>query len=301
MNASDVTVAICTKERPELLKECLKTLLVHASCRVLVVDNGNAPGGVASIAAGHSAAYVYQDRPGLSAARNKAIETSSTRIIAFLDDDCRVTEGWLSALVAGFTSLEVGAVTGPAVSEASANLVQREFDDFSRRYCAPEEKELTRHDHIDGLIMRESAGVGANMAFVRNALLEVGGFPETLRNSGDDDYIFYRVLDQGYRIRYVPAAIVYQQHRARFLDALVRVYEYGRDEVDVLSILATELCRKQELRRSRTRLCLGTAHVFIRTIAKLKPIQSCFALAQLCGCLVAALGNRFVPEPTNLP
>lgn len=52
--------------------------------------------------------------PGLSAARNSAIEHATGEILVFLDDDAVPGPGWLATLVAPFTRAEVKAVGGAA-------------------------------------------------------------------------------------------------------------------------------------------------------------------------------------------
>ena len=87
--------------------------------------------------------------------------------------------------------------------------------------------------HPYGMIAVQHLGVGANMAFRRRLLEEVGGFDTTLdvgtpsRGAGDLE-MFHRVLSAGATIRYEPTALVWHQHR-RDMTALRRqLYDNGR-------------------------------------------------------------------------
>lgn len=85
-----VTIAICTYNRPELLRKCLDSLgrqtVGRDKFKVLVIDNF---GDKASelTAAEHSASYVHEPATGLSNARNRAWKEAGTTWVFYLDDD----------------------------------------------------------------------------------------------------------------------------------------------------------------------------------------------------------------------
>jgi glycosyltransferase involved in cell wall biosynthesis len=122
-----VTVAIPTFRRNQHLAELVPLLL--AQCRdlsssgvyvaeVLVVDND--PGGGARDLvrswAGEGVRYVHEATPGLSAARNRALsESPKARLLAFMDDDGRPDDGWLSELVRTWAVDRPAAVAGRVV------------------------------------------------------------------------------------------------------------------------------------------------------------------------------------------
>ncbi len=97
--APEITVAICTRGRPERLRNALRSLedQDYPALRVLVVDNAPTDTETRRVASEQSAQldldYIVEPRPGLSWARNRAIDDSSSEIIAWLDDDERLTAG----------------------------------------------------------------------------------------------------------------------------------------------------------------------------------------------------------------
>jgi hypothetical protein len=139
-------VAVLTYRRTEGLARTLDTLIT--ACRglpnasVLVVDNN--PGGDArpialAVAAGPPRGrlrYVHEPRPGIAAARNRAIgESSDADVLVFVDDDERPTPGWLEQLLRLHGERGPAAVAGPVVSEF-ARLPERWILDgrfFTRR------------------------------------------------------------------------------------------------------------------------------------------------------------------------
>jgi succinoglycan biosynthesis protein ExoM len=127
-----VCVAVLTYRRPDdiaaalprLVEQALSISADDACCDVVVVDND--PGGgarklVESFAAGDPrvpVVYEHESRPGIAAARNRALAAASdVDVLVFIDDDERPMEGWLSHLLATYRATGSAAVVGPVVSE----------------------------------------------------------------------------------------------------------------------------------------------------------------------------------------
>lgn len=86
---------------------------------VVVVDND--PNGSAREAFdrldAQGARYVHEPRPGISAARNRAIdEAGHANALIFIDDDEIPDEGWLQSLVDAWLAWGCAGVTGPVTS-----------------------------------------------------------------------------------------------------------------------------------------------------------------------------------------
>src|SRR4029079_14954080 len=60
----------------------------------------------------------------------------------------------------------------------------------------------------------------------RSALLEVGGFDETLP-SGEDVDLCWRLIESGSRVRHEPIALVAHEHRTQMRELLGRKAFYG--------------------------------------------------------------------------
>lgn len=101
-----VTIAICTRNRATLLQSCLQALLeqvdVMTDVELLVVDNGSSDSTQNIIALFADAfpclSAVIEPEPGLSRARNRAIATAAASWVAFLDDDGRPLNAYVSRL-----------------------------------------------------------------------------------------------------------------------------------------------------------------------------------------------------------
>ncbi|WP_043675193.1 glycosyltransferase family 2 protein [Clavibacter michiganensis] len=136
--AASLVVAILTYRRPDDIRAVLPLVAAQAaelreaaeadptlprSVRIVVVDNDPAGGAGAIVedAAADSAApiaYVHEPTPGISAARNRALdEAGHDDLLVFLDDDERPDPGWLAALVRARHATGSAGVAGPVRSE----------------------------------------------------------------------------------------------------------------------------------------------------------------------------------------
>ncbi len=62
----------------------------------------------------HASVFANAHEPGLSGARNTAVERATGEVLVFLDDDAVPEPGWLSALIGAFDEDDVAAVGGAA-------------------------------------------------------------------------------------------------------------------------------------------------------------------------------------------
>jgi len=108
-------VVVCTRDRPDHLERCLRSLegLDPTPTEVVVVDNAPTTGATKAVVGSFPAVtYVKEPRPGLSVARNTALAHTAADVVAFTDDDVTVHPRWLARLVAGFDKPGIDAVTG---------------------------------------------------------------------------------------------------------------------------------------------------------------------------------------------
>ena len=235
-----VTVAVCTRDRPDALARCLDSLdqLEYAAFEILVVDNAPSSDATRLLVErrGRRVRYVRESRPGLDWARNRAIAEAAGEVIAFTDDDVEVDPGWVRAIVTAFAADDaVAAVTGlvlPAELETEAQVLFERYRGFGRGF-------LPRRIACDGrraIAYRYGAagdyGTGANMAFRRSLFERVGDFDPALgagtpTRGGDDLEMFFRVLKEGHALLYEPRAIVRHRHRRSIEELRRQVADHG--------------------------------------------------------------------------
>lgn len=101
----DITIAICSWNRAELLRGALQSLSAALACarsevEVLVVNNNSTDHTdevIADTRLQVPLRRVFESRPGLSHARNAAVKAAKGEYILWIDDDVLVEPGWLLA------------------------------------------------------------------------------------------------------------------------------------------------------------------------------------------------------------
>jgi hypothetical protein len=71
---------------------------------------------------------------------------------------------------------------------------------------------------------------GCNMAFVKRALVEIGGFDPIFHKAGDDVDLCWRLEQAGFKIGFSPAAFVWHYRRSTISDYLKQQRGYGEAE-----------------------------------------------------------------------
>jgi GT2 family glycosyltransferase len=231
---ADVTVAVCTRDRPLALEGCLTALgrLDAQGHELLVVDNCPADDQTREVVSRFTnVRYVREPRPGLNHARNRALREARRSIVAFTDDDTTPDPAWLRSLVVNFDDPRVMCVTGltmPSELETEAQELFERYSSMARGFTRVVYDSTTLSPALGGRV-----GVGANMAVRRGLVDDIGPFDPALdcgtgtRSGGDNEY-FTRILCAGYRIVYEPAALSWHCHRASRAEVRDVMYGYGR-------------------------------------------------------------------------
>ena len=124
-NLPTVTIAVLTYKRPGDLTAILPLLVDQAhltgnECHILVVDNDAQGDGAAAarlIDEGNGLiTAVVEPRPGIAAARNRALDAATTDLLVFIDDDERPSAQWLSHLLSVQSQFDPTGVVGPVIS-----------------------------------------------------------------------------------------------------------------------------------------------------------------------------------------
>ncbi len=201
------TVVICTRNRPEALRNCIAELARQSflSYEILVVENNRVVTEAQSIAASFGARYLLCTHLGLSAARNAGFHASRTEFVAYLDDDATADPDWLQNLLEVFTDPNVMAAAGQIVYEPAKG--EREASRPSQVIVNRTTPDWFAQTNFGGI------GDGANMAFRRCALKFWTGFDERLGRGApicesEEHKAFFSVVEKGYSVAYTPLAVV---------------------------------------------------------------------------------------------
>jgi glycosyltransferase involved in cell wall biosynthesis len=243
-NAPFVSVIVSTRDRPEAIQRCLRSLvsLYYPHYEVIVIDNAPSTNETADFIrqAYHDVQQVRcmrEERPGASWARNCGILAAKGEILAFTDDDVVVDPYWLVEMVRAFSIAEdVACVTGlvlPLELESPAQFWFEEHEGVSERFTRRIFDMLENHPkkplypYIVGQF-----GTGSSMAFTAAFLRSIGGFdpalgPGSQAPAGEELALFFRVVTRGNKLVYTPTALLYHLHRRGYPGLRQQIYNYG--------------------------------------------------------------------------
>lgn len=222
--AARVTVVIPARDRIDELEECLSALGTGPA--VIVVDDGSIDSGaVAAVARRYGAHLVRSGGHGPSQARNRGRAAVTTDLIAFLDSDCVAPRHWLPELVPHFDDAALGAVAPrirPAGGARRGRLAIAAGWSTYRQTRSP----------LDLGDRSGPVGPGRRVPYVPTAALVVrtsavgSGFDESLRY-GEDVDLLWRMVSDGWRIRYDSAVTVGHREPVGIRAELRRRFRYG--------------------------------------------------------------------------
>ncbi|UVI29123.1 glycosyltransferase [Paenibacillus spongiae] len=183
------TIAICTHNRAADVKEALLSLLqqsFNGSYEVIVVDNRSTDNTREVVQEFQRLVdvpivYLYEERLGLSVARNRAIREASGEYVLFLDDDAVASEDWIRCIVALFE-------LDPRIGCAGGK-IEPAWEGSAPQWLLPENRTLyTILDYSDEIVemRRPDIPFGANVAFRKSVFDSMEPFREDLGRVGSN-------------------------------------------------------------------------------------------------------------------
>ncbi len=216
-----VSVVVCAYNAERTMEACLASLekLDYPDYEVIVVNDGSTDRTLEIAEHFSYCRIISQQNKGLSVARNVGAEAATGEIVAYTDSDCVADPDWLTYLVGRMEDGNLAACGGPNFPPPEDSLV-------------PAAVAVSPGGPTHVLISDEVAEhiAGCNMAFRREALLELGGFDPQYRAAGDDVDICWRFQDAGHTIGFSPAAIVWHFRRNTVKAYLNQQRGYGKAE-----------------------------------------------------------------------
>lgn len=238
----DATVVICTRDRPTGLRATLASLecQTDSNFQVLVVDNSSSRSASATVVERLSLPrreYIVEPRPGLARARNRALSTVRTDLVAWIDDDEVADPNWVRRLKEGFAhEAKPAAVCGvmlPAELEFEAQVRFEQYGGFNKgRGMEPQVLRMGTSSVFNPLYPLPAFGPGGNMAFRTQSLQAVDGFDPCLgagtrTHGGEETRVLSLLLSSGKAVLHWPAAITWHTHRQEMTALRKQFYGYS--------------------------------------------------------------------------
>ena len=266
-----VSICIATYRRPSMLRRLLQSLQAltfskvnEPAITIVVVDNDPSlsarPVITEFLCKRYTLRYRVERRPGISFARNTAIEMSrAADFVAFVDDDEEVPPRWLDELLNVQAAFDADIVAGPVLPHFEVSPPQWMIDGHF----------FHRRRHLTGTRL---ASVGAG-----NVLIAGGVFhalspwfdPRFARTGGEDTHFFRRCAVLGYLVTWADDAVVYESVPPSRLSEAYLISR-ARDGANQWTRVDLELC--PTLRHLSSRFAAGIVRVLQgSTVSLLSP------------------------------
>jgi GT2 family glycosyltransferase len=221
------SLIICSRNRPQLLLDAVESVLEgeQVPSEIILIDQSDVPNPALKQKQefrGCWIRYHWTDSRGVSVARNAGAMAAQHDVLVFMDDDMIAPFDWFGTLVLALIRLgHRGVVTGQVAPAAAGGF-------------APSTKVDPTPALYEGRTGTDILYTG-NMALYRATFIEAGGFderlgPGTAFPAAEDNDLGFRLLEAGYRIAYVPEAVVYHQVWRTRRDYLALRGRYGRGQ-----------------------------------------------------------------------
>jgi glycosyltransferase involved in cell wall biosynthesis len=213
------SVVVCTYNRSQLLRLCLESLtkqrLGKNLYEVIIVDN-NSTDDTRAVCEQfcrqyNNIRYCFEQKIGLSYARNRGFAEADGEYIAYLDDDAKVPEQWLSVAVEIIDKQSADVFGGPYFPIYDSPKPVWFKDSYGTAEMAKQ-----------ACILSSDASLSGGNLFIRRRFLKnLGGFDVSLGMKGsrtaygEETDLIRRIRNQ------IPAAVIYYEPRL-FIQHFVR-------------------------------------------------------------------------------
>ena len=219
------SVIVPVYERQKELGECLAALsdldYPRELLEVLIVDDGSfSPPGQIVAAYSHkmNVRLIVQQHAGPAAARNNGASQAKGDFLAFTDSDCAPGRNWLKEMASEFARTPDAVIGGRTINRLHENV-----------YSAASQLIIDYlYSYYNAENGRARFFASNNLALPAAVLRSAGGFdPGFSLAAAEDRDLCDRLLFQGYKLLYVPKAVVYHSHFLDLKSFMRQHYDYG--------------------------------------------------------------------------
>lgn len=171
------------------IEACIRSIQAQSDSpfEIVVVDNGSVDRTV-EIAQELGCRVVYEEKLGLSHARNKGAGVAGGDILCFIDADGVLSRGWLKAAKHCFAKPNIGAISGPSIYVHS-NLLKLLWYNL---YGLVTNSGML----LSSILFGRMIFAGNNLAIRRDLFLQIGGYEPVI---GEGMWLSRRFWPTGYK------------------------------------------------------------------------------------------------------
>jgi glycosyltransferase involved in cell wall biosynthesis len=229
-----LSVIVATRNRAHAIAGCLDSIAASLAkaapldAEIIVVDNGSQDATSRNIeewakASAFPVRLLVEPRAGVCLARNRALRAARGELLVFTDDDCRLSEEYVTELL-GYDAADTGPVLrGGRIELGDQNDLPITIRTTTTRQRLNRRTNPATHDSIAGHIS------GCNMTMRRALVEKLGLFDErfgpgsSIESNEDTDYLFRAYLE-GFTLEYVPDMTVFHYHGRKQKSAGYKLY-----------------------------------------------------------------------------
>jgi glycosyltransferase involved in cell wall biosynthesis len=284
----DISLIVVTCDRCQQLARCLESVQhieFDRPWELIVVDNGSTDKTACIVrefikTANLRATYLFEPMRGKSKGLNSALETASGQIVAFTDDDCYPAPDFLSQVWSAFDDPLVGYIGGRIMLHDPAD------------YPITINESVTPVTYPAKSFVCTGFIQGANMAFRRKVLLDIGGFdplfgPGASFPAAEEIEAVSRASAMGWKGEYHPEVVVRHHHHRKAAEAagLWKCYAIGIGAFHMKLLMKSRqfLWFLRTVYQARWRYRTSRTFFFWELVG---------ATRYVCICLSQALGSR---------
>lgn len=239
MTVPSVTIIVLTWNSRQDIDTCLTSMLrqTYDNYSIMVVDSCSTDGTADYVRAHYPRVSVTELEANLGYRRGNAVgmAMADSDLIVVCNDDVEVEANWLSAMVDVISDENVGMVTPLILMDQKRDVVNSAGNTLHfSGMTGPRGKGDSRNQHATRTSV--SAVSGCCFMIRRQLLHKLGGFSPDFDEydvgwhaSFEDVDLVWRTQMAGYRIEYVPDAVMYHKYKQPALfPARFGAYELGR-------------------------------------------------------------------------
>jgi glycosyltransferase involved in cell wall biosynthesis len=218
-----ISVIIATKDRENHIIPCIQSIeesflsFKYHNGEIVVIDNLSSDNTYLRLKQYASKASIpllfdIERKHGVSAARNRGINLSNGEIVIFIDDDCRISQSYISEVIDYY-------LTDKSLTMRSGIVLLGDPSDLPLTTKWTEQKKVWTFPVSiieEGNILGNSL-IGCNIMTTREVIKKIGFFDENLGagtrcKAAEDTDLFYRAYLAGVNLELVTNLIVYHFH-----------------------------------------------------------------------------------------
>jgi GT2 family glycosyltransferase len=208
-----VSIIVPTWNGLEYIGDCLASLLAqdYPDFEVIVVDNASSDGTPEWIAERFPAIRLIRNERnlGFAGGANVGLHAAKGSLLVLFNQDATAGDRWLCTLVAGFSASPGAGIAGCRILNMEDQTIQHAGGYLTMPRALPAQLSSGSIDtNEDGQPVDVEFVTGTALAIRRELFEAIGGFDEDFFFYFEDVDYCYRARSAGFRVMYVPNAIV---------------------------------------------------------------------------------------------